>query len=216
MDLDSAVNLLFSRQTQHTIAMAHEFWDIPWGKVPRERLGNLVPVASRPRGGLLGGGPKLSKLAALAAARKKQAEESKQDAANLLETNKSTDLLDELSAKLSISSVSASSARPVLNEPKGKESSGYLDRVQIPEETSPIPTVAHQSLGTPPSFFAQTLCRTSLHSERHSERHIQPATFPSLSQPYSTKKWYNSAGLFSKPSPDDVILAAQSKGSLRS
>lgn len=55
------------------------FQDMPWGNVPKHRQATFIPP-STPRGGLLGGSgaqPKMSKLQALAAARKKKAEEKK-------------------------------------------------------------------------------------------------------------------------------------------
>lgn len=64
-----------------SFAGTHEsfFSDMPWLDVPQHRTTTfLEPI--RPRGGLLGGGdgaPKMSKLQALAAARKKKTEEKK-------------------------------------------------------------------------------------------------------------------------------------------
>ncbi len=53
------------------------FRDMPWGNIPKHRETTFIPPPT-PRGGLLGGSgapPKMSKLQALAAARKKKAEE---------------------------------------------------------------------------------------------------------------------------------------------
>ncbi len=53
------------------------FKDMPWGNIPKHREAIFIPPLT-PRGGLLGGSgapPKMSKLQALAAARKKKAEE---------------------------------------------------------------------------------------------------------------------------------------------
>ncbi|KAL2264661.1 hypothetical protein VTJ83DRAFT_7171 [Remersonia thermophila] len=58
-------------------SLAHLFHDMPWGNVPAHRSTTFVPPLT-PRGGLLGGSgtaPKMSKLQALAAARKKKAQE---------------------------------------------------------------------------------------------------------------------------------------------
>ncbi|KAL8909493.1 MAG: hypothetical protein Q9207_000173 [Kuettlingeria erythrocarpa] len=57
--------------------MAHFFVDAPWLNIPVERQGEILIEPLYPRGGLSGGssnqgGPKVSKLAALAAARKKK------------------------------------------------------------------------------------------------------------------------------------------------
>jgi elongation factor 1 alpha-like protein len=58
-------------------SLAHLFHDMPWGNVPRHRMATFI-APLMPRGGLLGGSgtaPKMSKLQALAAARKKKAQE---------------------------------------------------------------------------------------------------------------------------------------------
>jgi elongation factor 1 alpha-like protein len=215
MQLVYAVKLMLCPPTQHASVRAKDFWDISWGNIPSERLGNLVPIVVHPRGGLLGGAPKMSKLAALAAARKKQVEESKA-AAGALQSGQPADFLHELSTKRAFGSNAASTVTlPILSESSSKDSGDSSSSALNHEETdSPIPAAAYQSLETSPSVFAQTLCRVSLQLDKPHNQF--QTTLASLSQPYSTKKSYASAGLFSKPSPDDVVLAAQSKGSLRS
>ncbi len=62
---------------QYRPTFAGVFRDMPWGNIPKHRETTFIPP-SIPRGGLLGGSgapPKMSKLQALAAARKKKAEE---------------------------------------------------------------------------------------------------------------------------------------------
>jgi elongation factor 1 alpha-like protein len=61
------------------VSLAYLFRDMPWGNIPMHRQTTFIPPRM-PRGGLLGGSgapPKMSKLQALAAARKKKAEEKK-------------------------------------------------------------------------------------------------------------------------------------------
>lgn len=71
--------------TPTTVSFKHRTWtsdffrDMPWGNIPKHRETTFIapPI---PRGGLFGGSgapPKMSKLQALAAARKKKAEEKK-------------------------------------------------------------------------------------------------------------------------------------------
>lgn len=58
-------------------SLSHFFHDMPWGNIPKHRETTFIPPPM-PRGGLLGGSgapPKMSKLQALAAARKKKVEE---------------------------------------------------------------------------------------------------------------------------------------------
>lgn len=64
---------------EHGTWTSHFFHDMPWGNIPKHRETTFIAPPKR-RGGLLGGSgvpPKMSKLQALAAARKKKAEEKK-------------------------------------------------------------------------------------------------------------------------------------------
>ncbi|KAH6843116.1 hypothetical protein B0I37DRAFT_212366 [Chaetomium sp. MPI-CAGE-AT-0009] len=64
---------------EHRTSTSHFFQDMPWGNIPKHRETTFI-APQMPRGGLLGGSgapPKMSKLQALAAARKKKAEEKK-------------------------------------------------------------------------------------------------------------------------------------------
>jgi elongation factor 1 alpha-like protein len=74
-----------ARALSTAVSFAHRTWnsdffqDMPWGNIPKHRETTFI-APPLPRGGLLGGSgapPKMSKLQALAAARKKKAEEKK-------------------------------------------------------------------------------------------------------------------------------------------
>lgn len=79
------------------------FKDSPWLDIPKERRGEILIEPLYPRGGLLGGSSsqgtgKISKLAALAAARKKKDQGRSQDGSSGA-SNTSVALLDRLSGK---------------------------------------------------------------------------------------------------------------------
>lgn len=82
---------------------AYFFKDSPWLDIPKERRGDILIEPLYPRGGLLGGSSsqvtgKISKLAALAAARKKKDQGRSQEGSSRA-SNTSVALLDRLSGK---------------------------------------------------------------------------------------------------------------------
>lgn len=113
-------------------SVADFFKDSPWLDIPKERCGDILIEPLYPRGGLLGGSSsqgtgKISKLAALAAARKKKDQERSQDGFSRA-SNTSVALLDRLSGK-----------------PKGSgETSVRPDSgIQISKDRKPEPIIAH-------------------------------------------------------------------------
>jgi elongation factor 1 alpha-like protein len=157
----------------------------------------------------------MSKLAALAAARKRQAEDNSKDPeSKVAKTEKKPDLLEEISARSRSNSSSNLPVTPVKETPHKRTKSTTAELpvqpVDVPESSLQNLSIAEQDLGFTPSIFAQTLLSTA--------SSLQPGIQPSraFGQPYATKSSYSSAGIFTQPSPDDIVLAAQSKGSLRS
>jgi len=202
---------------------------MPWLNIPNERSAIFIePI--RPRGGLLGGTGstgKMSKLQALAAARKKKTEEQK------LENQKTGPSLKEINP-LTEKEPSGAPLKPLsirLNgrrdDPLGHRTNGQTqpstDAVSESGHIMPVQgsTSASSLAAEPPdneppavadpSAFAGTLL--GLSCER-------PAPVPKRQYllPYmrymSQTMWTSIADAFSEPSPDDVVLAAQSKGSL--
>ncbi|KAJ2990424.1 hypothetical protein NUW58_g2957 [Xylaria curta] len=195
------------------------FHDMPWLNIPNGRRTVFIEPPY-PRGGLLGGSSapgKVSKLQALAAARKKKAEEQK--------------------LRLKISQLSMEDAIPE----RPKESIGHAPRTLVgdgeplplhtnaqahttsdetAEDSESVDTEARTSdpsiaadlplnpaLLAPPSTFAQILCGLST---------PRPAPVPRKQYPLPYMSFISSSALadaFSEPSPDDVVLAAQSKAS---
>ncbi|KAF4991587.1 hypothetical protein FGRMN_7706 [Fusarium graminum] len=187
------------------------FSDMPWLNVPRERQAVFIEP-ERPRGGLLGGGegaPKMSKLQALAAARKKKTDEKKE--------------LEKAEKGLEILSVDDSEKEnhPPLSQKRHRTQT-------TPQVKSPLSDIEHkitiddnetQDVGSPtksglidedlpvvvseaaPSAFARTLFGSA------PDKTHTPDVF---AMPYTSSSSFL-AQAFAEPSPDDVVLAAQAK-----
>jgi elongation factor 1 alpha-like protein len=199
------------------------FSDMPWLDTPRERHANLVAPPPLP-GGLLGGSdsaPKMSKLQALAAARKKRTDGKKEKE----KASETTEGLENLSIsgqtqKENIKPVSAPSAglkrpnnvlqEPALSEPPSgsshdkNEAASHTQVHQTPDVPMDNVAVAADQRAAP-SAFAQTLVGSAPDAGQKQTRDI-------FAMPYTSSSSYF-AGAFSEPSPDDVVLAAQAKGS---
>ncbi|KAI8186658.1 HBS1-like protein [Colletotrichum sp. SAR 10_65] len=201
-----------------SLTAASYFHGISWMGVPQSRQAILTPPQPLP-GGLLGGGegPKLSKLQALAAARKKKTDVKKDD-----------DKIDRAEKRMSSLAIT---------EPSSKESgSGLLaKRQKLSGESTPQPSATSQLQtsssdvpsgmdvdlaqetpagndeltqddcfvvpSTRPSAFAQTLFGPSQDSADASQTYSMPYTTSSSFVPSA----------FTQPSPDDIVLAAQAK-----
>jgi elongation factor 1 alpha-like protein len=212
-------------------SVADFFWDTPWGKVPPHRLGNIEAVSLYPRGGLLGGSGRPSKMAALAAARKKK-EEERQASAQATQPDRSIALLDRLGSKKEdgVSSASGTNSTAPIAEPvRPARASIFHKKPPSPvQEPSPSPPAADSTPTPPqpapdlrarPSVFAQTMFghRTPTAggvSLQLDEMELDPPTrhqqanifkLPYINDPTDLQA-------FSGPSPDDVVLRAQSKG----
>lgn len=200
------------------------FDDMPWLEIPKEREAVFIEPP-RSVGGLLGGSssaPKMSKLQALAALRKKKAEEKKdQEKVTLPEDEVSRLSLSDsrnkentsLGSKLKHDSAVASDALVQEEEiPKGaigNSIGGHADSPAIDESESSVntkpeeePVVSHSHA---PSAFARTLFGSALEADQTQRPHV-------FAMPYTQSSSFL-ANAFSEPSPDDVVLAAQAKGS---
>lgn len=211
---------------------ALDFSDMPWLNVPRHRLTTFIEPP-RPRGGLLGGGegpPKMSKLQALAAERKKKNELKKeQDKAAQAEAG---------IQKLSISEQTLKENRPPTFSAKRQKLS---DQPTVsPESSVQDPHALTQSSNLPPSgqqaaqeSLPEAPAVTSETQDDSGSRVILEKANPSafartlfgpapgqasshkkdvFSMPYTSSSAFL-ATAFTEPSPDDVVLAAQAKGS---
>ncbi|KAK3175119.1 hypothetical protein OEA41_002365 [Lepraria neglecta] len=246
-DIDKTVNYLLSQKTNSQPkkskkkkagdreAKATDFFkDSPWLNILKERCGEILIEPLYPRGGLLGGSSKQdgapkSKLAALAAARKKKENQILEDGQN---ATSSVALLDKLGAKSRRSKADTRSSSSSLNpqsvpsgQPKNIQTRKYPIRKPQNEDVSPAEPSAEAAPAAPgplpsselevkpevtpaatPSVFARTIFGTPAKSH---EPVFQSAD-SYVSQASESHTEFNFAG----PSPDDIVTKAQNtKGS---
>lgn len=218
-----------------------EFSDMPWLQVPSHRRTVFI-APTPPRGGLLGGSDgasKISKLQALAAARKKKNDEKKdKDGPNAAAQFQKLSITesDRVANAEPVSGVSkrqktsvktswqprdaTSSSRlehklsspgpPQQRHPVGLDGSWSPDVLGVPADLEQAPQDGGGELGVAsamahPSAFARTLFGSA--------PEIPTAQRPAVyAMPYTASPSFL-ASAFSKSSPDDVVLAAQAKGS---
>lgn len=201
---------------------------MPWLNIPKDR--ETVFVEPRQiRGGLLGGASqtgKMSKLQALAAARKKKADDQRSGDKQVSEA---TQKLNNLSTspskqpefvkenvppssidpkKATYSTGPGTTNTSQLFGSKCSDVGGNPIRSQL-QDTTDRPVDSLAPTNTPPvaapSAFAQALLGSSNSSTAPVKKNFP---FPYFSLTSSV------ADAFAAPSPDDVVLAAQSQGSL--
>lgn len=185
------------------------FKDMPWLQTPLDRQATFI-APLYPRGGLLGGSsggaPKMSKLQALAAARKKKAQEQKSSGSTGVEAPMANLTLD---SSKSPEQKPGSSSRG-FPQRKRKDTNPHekaptpIERESSKEESHDIPFETPPLDQAEPSAFANTMFSTP---SRPSQ---PPDSFFTL--PYNAAPIPNTDP-FAGPSPDDVVMAAQSKGS---
>lgn len=199
------------------IPIAAFFSDMPWLQTPIDRHTTFI-APSTPRGGLMGGGsdgaPKMSKLQALAAARKKKTEQKKEHDEELQAEKGLQDLSissQKPAGETQAPPASASSApvpmrkgNQIESEPSAKP---VTPSTSIPDEPMHDMEAQVNALGQrrTPSAFAQTLVGSAPGGSQKQKQDIFAMT-------YASSPTYL-ASAFSEPSPDDIVLAAQAKGS---
>ncbi|CAN8098519.1 unnamed protein product [Discula destructiva] len=227
-----------SSSREPTISMAAFFADMPWLNIPEDRRTTFI-APPRPRGRLLGGSstPKLSKLQALAAARKRKADEAatlvilpKQEIDAEEEPSKSEALQPESRRHVAKADIARKKTK---NEPARQVEEGKEDRTQEPISQGLTPNNdalgwSSQSRPRPqtdgaldemrmarPSAFAQVLCSGSAPATSSA---LSPA--PQTVQTASLVPWAAFTTpealreAFDQPSPDDIVFAAQAKSAL--
>ncbi|KAL8813496.1 MAG: hypothetical protein Q9200_000231 [Gallowayella weberi] len=219
--------------------VADFFMDAPWLNIPPERRSEILIEPLYPRGGLHGGSPatggaKMSKLAALAAARKKK-ENEKQVNAESQGLNTSVAILDKLGnrthtemagVKDTVSSrpeetSSVATSAPTRQDRKYPSKTRHLSPEVSPASVSPrdqTPSVysidksaqeaATESLPkAAPSSFATTMFGPSQDPLSSILEPFQGLDF-ALPHPVNSTKAKHDP--FAGPSPDDVVAKAQS------
>ena len=224
------------------LSAAEFFKDSPWLDIPKDRRGEILVEPLYPRGRLLGGAPlqggKVSKLAALAAARKKKEQEKNQlDPSQTLTT--SVALLDKLGREANSQRpcedvVQSEHKSPVsdnrsveavlrardLEYPSRKRKSSRLLSQSEQDTQGSKPLVPSSSslfgqkppIAAPiaaPSMFAIAMFGMSNAGEEPSSKRPKKRIFTLPQGPVS----YAEINPFAGPSPDDIVKAAQnSKG----
>jgi elongation factor 1 alpha-like protein len=196
-------------------SFAEFFKDTPWLSIPADREAVLI-APLYPRGGLLGGAsdgvPKMSKLQALAAARKKKAQDEKSGGGSVVERpmavlNIGSDEkpTETVAPKPGLRSFPIRKRKDSNPHEKSPTKPQHIDRsLEIPSESEPVPALDQ----APPSAFASTMFSSTFQPQR------QPENLFTL--PYTATVSSPVADPFAGPSPDDVVIAAQSKGSTNS
>ena len=219
------------------------FKDCPWLNIPLMRRGEILIEPLYPCGRLLGGAsslpaPKLSKLAALAAARKRK-ENDKAGDVDIKGISSSVTLLD----KLNINAKAASdvkrtaersidtSEKRLKSDDSGRTSKSStslkgtgkypvkMSKAPIQEPTaSPKADVVPEStkdstietlfIAAAPSAFARTMFGAG--SDQHAPALHRPLTFTTHFSPYGLAGDFTESNAFAGPSPDDVVANAQS------
>ena len=212
---------------QHCIPMptsrrADYFAGIPWGHIPPHRMSRMLEDRQGPRGRLLGGSGKPSKLQALAAQRRKQQEDNKTqgnhvDQQNGRATNGSSlAILDKLNAhsgtrgeeygqrddRQSLNGPSSHRYKRQKMETLESEGTPVLeDRASTHVQDQDEPPAAAYDLRAGPSKFANGLLGAPKSSQQLQDAHGYHvrATAKADTNP------------FAGPSPDDIVSKAQSR-----
>ncbi|KAI1429873.1 hypothetical protein F5Y12DRAFT_709877 [Xylaria sp. FL1777] len=210
-------------ETKPHLSMVDFFHDMPWLNIPNDRR-TVFLKPSRPIGGLLGGSSssgKMSKLQALAAARKKKAEERKLEdqKIQLPASGTAPDTAKEPNRPISGAMAARLSSREdvkslpthtkVQIDPPLDGTTEHVDTVPTQTCKSDLPVMTGSRLDSSalaaPSAFAQTLLGCSTSWAAPVPRNQYPIPYLSFTS--------SVADAFSEPSPDDVVLTAQSKAS---
>ncbi|KAI1354665.1 hypothetical protein F5Y01DRAFT_272350 [Xylaria sp. FL0043] len=213
------------RRLEHRpqLSLADFFHDMPWLNIPNDRCTSFIEP-SRPVGGLLGGSSssgKMSKLQALAAARKKKAEDRKLEDRTMQSSENSMTpeaprepdrpITGGVAARLS----SRENVKTLPARTKAQPNPDVDGTIEHPDTATTLSCIPDPSTTTDshpgpsalaaPSAFARTLLGSSTSWAAPVPRNQYPIPYMSFAS--------SIADAFSEPSPDDVVLTAQSKAS---
>ncbi|GAW13989.1 hypothetical protein ANO14919_033810 [Xylariales sp. No.14919] len=205
------------------LSLAGFFYDMPWLNIPDGRRTVFIEPY-RPIGGLLGGSSssgKMSKLQALAAARKKKAQDQRLENRKVQSPEKDAALETAKEPNKPISGILAArlggredeKPLPIQTNPQVKSTPDKAtecpDIAITQASTSGVSTTTNPPFDpfdlAAPSAFAQTLLGPSTSWAAPVPRNQYPIPYMSLTSSVTDA--------FSEPSPDDVVLIAQSKAS---
>lgn len=220
------------------------FRDSPWLNVPMERRAEIIIEPLYPRGRLLGGSPaessqKVSKLAALAAARKKKQNVEATITTSKLQSSTPVTLLDKLSGIRKPNESAAKRSMEVNHNSKPSTSSGEqpprgiqerkypirkrkspspppINHTPIEEDTDPMDVEPHSlaPIVGSPSSFARTMLGPSLSSPESAGKDL--VSFEIFFSPvYASELNPAESNPFAGPSPDDIVANAQNSKGLK-
>jgi elongation factor 1 alpha-like protein len=209
------------------------FQDCPWLNIPLRRQGVILIEPLYPRGRLLGGAsqspgtPKVSKLAALAAAKKKKELEKNRDG-EVKAASSSIALLDKLNMGMKPSTEQPSISVQALKENKnnridseGLSRAGNIRRYPTRRPKTPSPPL-------PPVIKQEELLKPDDPDPAFSDLVAKPSPFARIilgslsnrlplyflanhfSPSYSLQGKLPESNPFAGPSPDDIVAKAQS------
>ncbi|KAL4817258.1 hypothetical protein BDW67DRAFT_174826 [Aspergillus spinulosporus] len=236
MLLVPAYPILPTTATPHFHFSAADFFrDSPWLNIPAQRKADILVEPLYPRLGLLGGAPesgggKMSKLAALAAARKKKesdkppASTTGNDAQSTSEAKgaplslrerlaskqgkqESSPSLQHLKRRSEQSQPQKKSPEPKPSTPAATGLEDSVKNIQIEDNRQQEKKEQPLNIRAPPSTFAVTIVGDDTRPKMTEPSHLYTNTLDliriygqELAEPFD----------FSGPSPDDVVLNAQS------
>ncbi|TVY53590.1 HBS1-like protein, partial [Lachnellula suecica] len=177
---------------------------MPWLHTPTERHAVLI-ASTRPRGGLLGGSsdaaPKMSKLQALAAARKKKAQGDTDVEKPMagLKINEDTDMGGATESQKSTTLTRGFPLR------KRKDTN---EHEKVPKASPPVPK---EPSSAPPEEAPQQAEPSAFANTMFSQPPPRQPSGNLFTLPYTASSSAAASNPFSGPSPDDIVIAAQSK-----
>lgn len=199
---------------------------MPWLNVPEDRQAVFI-APLYPRGGLLGGSsddaPKMSKLQALAAARKKKAQEQKLNGASGMErpmaelslSDRANCSADKIESPMATSTMKQSSRGFPLRKRKNSDPHeipakpvSRMEQMSNSDDNANTTLLSLELDQAEPSAFASTMFNSK-------DRSSPSRSINLFTLPYSASPTPSATNPFAGPSPDDVVIAAQSKGSTK-
>lgn len=220
---------------------AEFFKDAPWCNIPQNRRGEILIEPLYPPGRLLGGSPgsgKVSKLAALAAARRTR-ENARPESGSVTSSVTLLDKLDRKIPKESLDEPKGSAKASILISQSPTNATNQKDSRRYPmRERKNLDTITPECIAVdvesmdparksrqelepqsmpvaPPSAFAQTVFGNCRHRTQTSSQDNSAAVSLWSSYQFPFQIAIAKVNAFAGPSPDDVVLKAQnSKGPL--
>lgn len=200
-------------------AFRHWFKDVSWTHLRQEQRGQGMVEQGRPRLTMRGGSTaapvKMSKLAALAKARKQKQSETPASSPRPASTPSTShnDAFTDTTVRNATPQKSTTQHSMAIRSSNPAESNSNTKITELPENTEA--QNLRQDSKAPPSIFARIMCSDSSRSTgpiAHTNPHPQDVTTALASALFGHGQSTQSANVLTGPSPDDIVTKAQSKG----